>query len=724
MDVDGAFSDADRDYWIWQPVHRPRVPDLAIENECAIDAFLRDRWRTTGITPAPEADRRTFIRRATFDLHGLPPTPEEVAAFVADDKPLVYERLVDRLLDSPRYGEHWARYWLDLVRFAESDGFKSDDIRPSAWRYRDYVIQALNLDKPYDQFIVEQLAGDELDGDDPAVRTATGYLLLGPYEENGRDVADQRSNILNDITDVTGQVFLGLTIGCARCHDHKFDPILQKDYFRLQAFFAALSFDEDAPLASREEETRYKERLTAWEAATNEVRKQMAELEAPYRAKIRAEKRVVFPDYVQVVLDTPVDRRAPLEVQMAALAERQLIVPTEELVKRMPAEDRAQWEELQTKLTGCGVSRPTPLPRVMIAKDISAVAPPTVVPGKNVTVEPGFLTILDAGPARIDPVSKPSTGRRLALARWIGRPDNPLAARVAVNRIWQQHFGRGIVATSGDFGAQGEQPSHPELLDWLAAQFIDGGFRQKPLHRLIMTSAAYRRACAAPGAATPEQDPDNTYWARFARRRLSAEQLRDAMLATSGELNPRMGGESARSELPRGISAAYAWKADADETQRNRRSIYMFSRRNLREPILDVFDLPDPHECCTRRIETTTAPQALQLMNGQWSLDRARAFAGRVLGACGGNPDQAVSCAYRMAFARNPEAHELAASQRFFVDQRAIIADRLAGGIPVFQSVLLPRGAPPAALADRTGAAALVDFCHVLLNSSEFLYVD
>ncbi len=718
------FTDADREYWIWQPVARPEVPATSDGDRNPIDAFIRDRWQADGILPAPEADRRTLIRRATFDLHGLPPTPEEVAKFVADDYPQAYEKLIDRLLASPRYGEHWARYWLDLVRYAESDGFKSDDIRPSAWRYRDYVIGALNEDKPYDRFIVEQLAGDELPDADLATRTATGFLLLGPYEENGRDVADQRQNILNDVTDVTGQVFLGLTIGCARCHDHKFDPVLQRDYFRLQAFFAGLALDGDRPLASREAEVRYADELAAWQSATAATRQAIDELEAPYRAKILAEKRAVFPDYMKAILDVPADRRSPLEVQMAALAERQLFVTAEELSKQMSGDERKAAERLQKELAGSGIARPAPLPHGMVARDIGSQAPDTAIPGEpQQPIEPGILSILDSSPTPITSITEQSTGRRTALAHWIASPQNPLTARVAVNRIWQQHFGLGIVATSGDFGLQGEQPTHPELLDWLTSEFIAGGFRQKSLHRLIMTSAAYRRGSAT-SAEAAANDSDNYFLARFNRRRLSAEQLRDAMLTASGELNLQMGGESVRGELPEGISVAYAWKPDPDPRQRSRRSVYMFARRNLRDPLLDVFDLPDTHETCTLRLETITAPQALQLMNGPWALDRARAFAGRVLTSAGNDEGRVVPSAYQFAFGRDPVADELAMAERFLADSTDAAAERLARGEAVLEVPGHRTIVPETAIEEGARVAAVVDFCHVLLNSNEFLYID
>ena len=716
-----AFTDDDRSFWLWQPCLRSDIPQVAGAGDHPIDAFLLERLRAATIAPAPAADRRTLIRRATFDLHGLPPTPAEVAEFLADESPDAYERLIDRLLASPRYGEHWARHWLDLARYAESDGFKSDDLRPNAWRYRDYVIEAFNQDLPFDQFIVEQLAGDEAAPDEPRALVATGFLRLGPYEENGRDVADQRCNILNDITDVTGQVFLGLTIGCARCHDHKYDPILQADYFRLQAFFAALTCADDEPLARPAERIAYDERLRAWESATAAARQQIELLERPLREQVLGEKRRYFPEYVQDILDMPAERRTPLELQMASLAERQLVVGPNDFLKQMNAEDHKQYVALRKEIKESGGGPPAPLPRAMMARDIGCKASSTTIPGDGEPIEPGFLAVLSPQPPQIKPVGTESTGRRLALARWIADPQNPLTPRVTVNRIWQQHFGRGLVPSSGDLGRQGDRPTHPQLLDWLATEWIAKGFRLKPLHRLIMTSMAYQRTSDG-SAESVARDPDNALLGRFSRRRLSAEQLRDALLATSGELNLQAGGPSVRTELPERINSAYAWKPDPDPAQRNRRSIYLLVRRNLREPLLEVFDMPDTHESCTRRFETTTAPQALFLLNSRWSADRARALAERVASQAGTDSAAAIRHVFELAYQRTPDAEELASAMRFLERPRepavtAAQADQ--SGAPD-----APNDAPESSITATPWGAALVDFCHVLLNSNEYVYPD
>jgi len=727
------FSPASRNYWLWQPVQRPSIPSAAQAATPArhpIDALLLASQSTDARTMRSEVDRRTLIRRATFDLHGLPPTPQEVQDFIADTSPGAFERVVDRLLASPRYGEHWARHWLDLVRYAESDGFKSDDLRPNAWRYRDYVICSFNEDKPYDRFISEQLAGDELAPDDLDARVATGFLRLGPYEENARDVLDQRGNLLNDITDVTGQVFLGLTFACARCHDHKYDPILQADYFRLQAFFAGLSQEADQPLATAQAQAEHSQRVRQWEEATREARAQLAEIEAPYRAQLRAEKRSVFPDYVQTMLDTPAERRSPLERQMADLAERQLSLSAEQVMNKMKPEDRERAKELTQAIAHSGVARPSPLPKGLTARDSGLIAPETRIPNQSTDIPPGYPSILDPRPASIAPPHAASSGRRLALARWMARADNPITARVMVNRVFQQHFGRGIVATSEDFGRQGARPSDAQLLDFLASEFAAGGFHLKPLHRLLMTSAAYRQASqdTIEESDMASRSPGGGPWWHVSKRRLTAEQLRDAMLAVSGELNLEMGGPSIRGELPPGMSVAYAWEPDPDVARRNRRSIYMLSRRNLADPLVDAFDLPDSHESCSRRQETTTAPQALTLLNGRWTLDRARALAGRVLRMSEGDRGRVVEAAYQATLQRMPEPDQRAAAEDFLREQSALLAQRLAEPVEKAVPLALPADTndhsadnPPTA---RAWQSALVDFCHVLLNSNEFLYLD
>ncbi|HEX8199345.1 MAG TPA: DUF1549 domain-containing protein, partial [Isosphaeraceae bacterium] len=421
----------DRAWWAFQPVRTPALPAAAGQDETnhPIDRFLQSKLRAEGLSPAPEADRRTLIRRVTFDLTGLPPTPADVEAFVTDDSPRAYEELIDRLLASPRYGERWARHWLDLVRYAESDGYRQDAYRPDAWRYRDYVIRALNEDKPYDQFVTEQLAGDELAPGDPTMMVATGFLRLWSYEFNQRDVRAQRAAILNDVTDVTADVFLGLGMGCARCHDHKFDPILQKDYYRLQAFFTPLLPRDDLPLATAQDASAYQEKLEAWEAKTADLRARIAAIEQPYLDKAARGAIDKFPEEIQAVLRKPAAQRTPDEHLVHELAYRQITEEHNKIADLIKGDDKKRWEALREELAQSDRDRPKPLPRAFTATDVGSTAPPTVIPGdrKGEAIEPGFLTLLDPKPATIAkvPTAANSTGRRTALARWLFRPDNP-----------------------------------------------------------------------------------------------------------------------------------------------------------------------------------------------------------------------------------------------------------------------------------------------------------
>jgi hypothetical protein len=639
----GKITDADRQWWAFQPMQTVPPPpvDNADWSANPIDRFIYHRIRAEGLRPAPVADRATLFRRLSFDLHGLPPTPEEVAGFVADPSPTAYERQVDRLLDSPRYGERWARLWLDLVRYAESDGFRIDDFRSEAWRYRDYVIRALNSDKPYNRFIREQLAGDELWPDDPDALTATGYLRHWIYEYNQRDVRTQWDNILNDLTDVTGEVFLGLGFGCARCHDHKFDPILQKDYYRLQAFFAGVLPREDVPLATPEQIAEHRTKLARWEAATAELRQEIDQIEAPYRAKAAQAAIDKFPPDIQAMIRKPVAEREPLEHQLAELAYRQVHYEFARLEGKLKDDDKQRLVALRKKLTEFNALKPAPLSMGLTVTEVGPTAPPTFVPKKKLpAVEPGYLTLFDEKPAAVPQAIGRTTGRRTELARWITRPDNPLTARVIVNRVWQGHFGRGLVATASDYGRLGEQPTHPELLDWLARDFVQNGWSLKKLHRLIVTSAAYRQTATHPAA--PEalkKDPDNRLLWKMPTRRLDAEQIRDTILWATGELDPTAGGPGTAPANPR-------------------RSIYTTVLRNSRDALLDVFDAPEGFTSTAERNVTTTATQALLMFNSPYMLQRAKALAERIQTGKYADDRERIDALCRLTFGRLPTEKE------------------------------------------------------------------
>jgi hypothetical protein len=714
-----AAGDAEKP-WAYRPPMRPTVPGVRDRTwgRNAIDAFLLAQLDSRGLRPSPDADRPTVLRRVTFDLTGLPPTPEETDAFLRDPSPNAYEQVVDRLLASPRYGERWATFWLDLVRYAESDGFKADDARPAAWRYRDYVIGALNRDLPYDRFVREQLAGDELYPGDPDALTATAFNRHYPDEHNARNLSLRRQEILNDLTDTTGQVFLGLTVGCARCHNHKFDPFSQKDYYRLQAFFAAFS-PRDLPL------TRAGSSARRWEEETSELRRRREALEKPYLDALAWRNVSKFAPELQEAYGTPVARRTPLQQQLAEMVAKQAFVGRQDMPRMMKPEVRQQWQELGKQLAAFDRHKPAPLPVAMVITDVGPVAPPTFLlkrgnlNHKGAEVTPGFLSVINPDPVKVPlpPIGMATTGRRALLARWLTRPDHPLTARVLVNRLWQHHFGRGIVGTPSDFGEQGDRPTHPELLDWLAIEFVGRGWSLKAMHRLMVTSAAYRQASRW-NAAAAKVDPNNHLLWRMNRRRLEGEALRDAMLSASGLLSLKTGGPGVCPELPAELAGTRGWKASPDVSERNRRSVYVFAKRNLRYPLFGAFDAPDGNETCARRHVSTNAPQALLLLNGKLTLDVARAFAGRVLREAGEQPAAVATRAYRRALGREPDARELELAESFLREEAALVRRRLQARQAAALSVDAPLNA------DVAFGGAVVELCHVLLNLNEFAYVD
>jgi hypothetical protein len=683
----GVITREDRAFWSFAPLREGAIPSLSDNgwSRNAIDLFIFDRLHAEGLVPAGEANARTLVRRLYFDLHGLPPTPAQVDEFLTDESADAYERLVERLLASPRYGERWGRHWLDLVRYGESDGYRQDAYRPHAWRYRDYVIEAFNADKPYNRFAQEQLAGDELFPGDANALVATGYLRLGLYEYNQRDVRTAWSEMLNDMTDVTADVFLGLGMSCARCHDHKFDPILQRDYFRLQAFFAPLMPRDDAPVASAAAITEHRAQLAAWEEKTAEIRRRLNEIERPLLEQ--AERGAVnkFPADIKTMIRKPAHERTPLEHQLAELGYRQPIydMKTMAFATKLKGDAKKEWEDLRKELSAFDTEKPAPLPFAYTVSDVGAISPPTIIPGdrEERPIEPGYLTILDPQPAAIEPLpeNSQSSGRRAALARWITRSEHPLATRVIVNRIWQYHFGQGLVSTASDFGRLGEPPSHPELLDYLARRFVERGWSLKDLHRLILTSATYRQAAVGVNSELAmRKDPGNRWLWRMNVRRLDAEPIRDAMLAASGELNLAAGGPGVDAATPR-------------------RSVYTKIIRNTRDPLLDAFDVADGFSSFARRNSTTTANQALLMINGDWTQKRAQAFARRLKEAEPSGEEPRVALAYRLAYSREPSTSELNAATAFLAEQ---------------------------AKRAKTPEAAWIDLCHVLLNSNEFLYID
>jgi len=690
--------------WSLAPLERPPVPEVrdAAWARTPVDAFILSRLEKAGLTPSTEAPRQEILRRASLDLAGLLPEPEDLDLFLADDSPDAFEKVIDRLLASPRHGERWARHWLDLARYAESEGFKSDETRPNAWRYRDYVIKSFNQDKPYDRFVREQIAGDELWPEDPDALAATGFNRHWPDESNARDLLQRRQEILNDITDTVGVVFTGLTFGCARCHDHKHDPILTRDYYQLQSFFAGVRAVDDVALLSPEEAQRHAARRVVWEDATRPVREEMLAIEEEKRRQMADDAFPKFPPEIQSAITKPAAERSPIEWLMFYKAQPYLQPPRQWIIDQLGGKAKERWQALRREIDKHAEIDPGELPIASGIADVGREAPKTFVLARGQRdapqeeVSPGFLTALRLPAPRIEPpAGRESTGRRTALADWLVDPTNPLTARVIVNRIWHYHFGRGLAGTPNDFGTLGEPPSHPELLDWLATELIRSGWSLKHLHRLILTSSVYRQAAAHREEAA-RVDPENRLLWRAARRRLEGEVIRDAALQAAGLLNLRAGGPSVFPALPRGMEAGDKWRATTDSVEQNRRSIYVFVRRNLRYPFFEAFDMPDTHESCGRRNVTVTAPQALLLLNDDLLLAWARGFAARVCESAGEDGERAqIVAAYRIAYSRSPDAAEVELALAFLARQRGLLAER---------------------------AAPLADLCHVLLNSNEFVY--
>jgi len=595
------ITDFDRDYWSFRPLLRPAVPITTSKTSSSrpLDHFISRQLKLSSTYPLDQATKTTLVRRLTFDLTGLPPTPEQVASFKSDCSPDAYDRLAERLLSSPRHGERWAQHWLDLARFAETDGFEHDKVRPDAWRYRDWVINALDEDIPYNRFVQLQLASDEIAPDDENAKFATSFCLSGPDMPDINSMDERKHNLLNELTATIGSSLLALQIRCAQCHDHKFDPISQADFYRLRAIFEpAIQLRKNKSVS---------------------VLKEINEKPGP--------------SYLMV---------------------------------------RGNWQR-----TGPEVSPAYP----RIANPRSDELHTVEFDGKT-------------------------SGRRTSLAHWITRDDHPLTSRVIVNRIWQHHFGRGLSNSPSDFGLMGDSPTHPELLDWLATEFIRREWSIKQLHRQIVTSATYMRAGVSD---TSEQKSDqqieakHILYVRFPRRRLEGEEIRDAMLSSANVLNTQRGGLGVRPPLPEELKKTLLggqWNETRDESQHDRRSIYVFARRNLRYPIFEAFDRPGANASCPQRNHSTTAPQSLLLLNSEFSRRSARRLAGYIVMEVGDAVDDQISLAFQQTLSRRPLTIELQQSRTFLAEQVKLLSNV------------------------NDSAEALADLCLALFNSNEFLYVD
>ncbi|MBA2112970.1 DUF1549 domain-containing protein [Bremerella alba] len=661
---DELFSKEDRAWWAFQPVERPDVPQVDHEatKHNPIDNFIHAKLKEQKLSAAPPAEPRDLIRRLYFDMLGVPPSPEDVNAFANDPSAAAYEKLVDKVLADPRYGQRWATHWLDVVRYADSDGYRQDAYRPLAYRYRDYVIKSLNEDKSYKQFMTEQLAGDEVAPDDPDALVATYFLRAGVYEYNSRDAEGQQILINDELTDTVGDVFLGMGIACAHCHNHKYDPILRDDYYRLQAFFKPLIWKDSHPLASDESLEKYQDELAKWEAKHQNLLDQIEEIEKKPRESAQRKAVEMFPEEVQEMYWKPAEQRNTYENQIFYLVEEQVGFEYARLQNRIPKDKKQAWEDLKKKLQDVLSSKPKRPPIADVVGDAAGTISPTTVPGDRSQreIKPGFLTILEPGDVEIDPsLSKngDSSGRRATLAKWLSRDDNPLAPRVIVNRIWQYHFGVGLSSNSSDFGRLGDPPSHPQLLDWLTSQFIENGWRLKPLHRQILLSATYRQSSLIDAPKTAKMvDPQNRLLWRFPAQRLKAEQIRDAMLAVSGELQNKTSGPASSSN-----SAV--------------RTIFTKKMRNTPDTLLESFDSPAGFASVAQRNATTTATQSLLMFNGDWSLKRSEAMAKRLNREHGTDYEAIVRESFRECFGRMPQPEELELSVAFIEEQVAYNRD-------------------------------------------------
>ncbi|MDP6442620.1 MAG: DUF1549 and DUF1553 domain-containing protein, partial [Pirellulaceae bacterium] len=745
---DALVTDADRQFWAFQPPRKPAPPELRPADmkraRRPIDRFLLRRLRQRGLTYAGEAPRLTLIRRVAFDLTGLPPEWSDVDRFLKDESDDWYAKMVDHYLDSPHYGERWARHWLDLSGYADSEGKRSaDPIRQHAGRYRDYVVRAFNADKPYDRFLIEQLAGDELH-DFAASESATlevmdsliatGFLRMAP-DGTGSDIVDtveERFEVVADEIEVLGSSVLGLTLRCAQCHTHKYDPIPQRDYYRLVAVFQG-AYDvydwlKPTSVASQSKkknaQRRYLTHVTGEVQSEYEERKRrhdqkIAAINAEYTAARDAKRQefldeqltklpAALRDDLKTLVNTPQPQRNEVQKYLAEKFESQLTVDDAGLQKKY-AELKKKQVDVDKRVKAAAADAPS-RPQIRALWDRGEPSPTWIFrrgdfanPGG--LVGPGVLSVLSDGKTKFSPSPrrKGSTGRRLAFAEWLTNPDHPLTSRVLVNRIWYHHFGRGIVESLANFGKTGTSPTHPELLDWLAVSFVENGWSMKWLHRQIMLSAAYRQSSELPPAAE-KSDPGNELLSRMPLKRLEAESVRDSLLIVAGRLDKRPFGE------PDPVTVRADGLVTSTEGELGwRRTIYVQQRRKELPTILETFDLPQMIPNCVSRPSSTVAPQALHLLNNGMVRELAASFAQRVLNESPQNPRRQVERVFEIALSRPPSAEELdeatAALAQLTEQWRVTLAD----------AKTTSRSAEEKALAN---------FCHVVMNSAAFVFVD
>ncbi len=723
-----------RNYWAFKLPVQARVPYFGEDMTNPVDRFLEKARREKGLKAAPAADRATLVRRAYLDLLGLPPTPAEVGEFVNDKAPDAWSRLIDKLLDSPRYGERWGRHWLDVARYADSSGFEYDYDRPDAWRYRDYVVRSFNQDKPYNVFIKEQIAGDELDWKTDDSMIATGFLRAGArvaFRE--KDNPERRYDYLDDLIATVGRGVLGLTVQCARCHDHKFDPILQKDYYALEASLFGY-VETTYPLVPRPEAEAYEKKMAEIDAAEKSMKAEIKAIEAPVFQRLMAEAvKTKFPSNVREAFEKPEKDRTEGERLLVAQIPDAFFFDPLPVDKNLSPEEAARKKVLRGQIAALEKQRPKPIPVAEIATDgdyrstpegrgdetigcpqcrvPDPTAGPYVTKGdaqyrmppsylllrgdpdtKGVLMKPGFVTVATYGdpPTEIPNPDGHTSGRRRALAEWLVSPQNPLTARVEVNRIWADHFGRGIVGSVDNFGRMGDAPTNPELLDWLAVEFMNRGWSVKQMHRLIMTSQAYQMASSYHNDENISKDPEDYNLWRYRMKRLDSDSVRDSILAVSGAINLAMGGPPVFPPMPKELLDATihnAWVKQADGPETWRRSVYVYRKRNLNVPMLEVFDMPDPNITAGPRSISTVPTQSLTLLNDEFVRHQAKLFAGRVEEGAPNDVAKQIDLAYRIALSRSPDEKELQIGM------------------------------------DLVKKQSLEDFVQVVLNLNEFLYL-
>jgi hypothetical protein len=721
LEYDQIIEPSDREHWSYQPIRQPPIPKVRDTSwpRNVIDTFILEKLEAQSWRPTPPVQKHVLLRRISLDLIGLPPTLAEQERFLNDSSPHALEMVIDDLLSRPGFGERWGRHWLDLVRYAETNGYERDAIKPHVWRYRDYVIRAFNSDKPYNRFVLEQLAGDELSDSNTETMIATGYSRLGPWDDEPADPQQDRFDQMDDLVRTTSRVFLGLTLGCSRCHNHKFDALTMHDYYRMVAIFNPLVRPQqgrkelDLPAGSRKEfaDVAKRNRLIS------EIRKKIESLRNSFQEEFLESNRSELSSKVIAAFRSEPEKRTAEQRDLVKQHTKQLDA---ELSTALPQETKQQIALIEKSIVrlrlqtsdlprGYFLHEPTPQSSTthLLLRGRAGSPGPVVLPGIPavlVSVQPKFL-----GSDQF------TSRRRLSLARWIVDPHNPLTARVIVNRVWQYHFGQGLVNTPSDFGVLGTEPVHPELLDWLADWFVhDANWSLKKLHRLILSSSTYRMS-KRNHPAYGKADPENSYFWRFPYRRLEVETIRDSMLAASGQLNRKMQGESTYLSVPKEALDGHSdpgkiWKP-LNEREASRRTVYAFIKRSMIVPMLEVLDFCDTTRSTAKRIITIVPTQALTLYNGEFVNRRSRHLAARLLREVGDDSRKQIDRAFRLTLCRPAKSVEMKTLQQFLQrEQEQLLLESKQ------KNQLIPQ--------NEAKRRALTRLCRVIFNLNEFVYPD